>query len=98
MSGLVDEIHVLHQLVVFQIRKPLPNPRIVERDEGDPAATIVAGKPVYLPVTELTLAVKENQVCLRIGLTQLLIRFVDNFGHRSLIKESLSPDAQPHLN
>ena len=61
----VDDNHLLHHLVVSQIRIALSHDRIVQRNKRQPACPIPPRKPLHLPTAKVALAIKNNDI--RVG-------------------------------
>jgi hypothetical protein len=61
----IDQVHVLHQLLVRQVRISLAHSRIVQRDERQPPGTVPPCQPRHLAAAKATLPVKNDHIGIR---------------------------------
>jgi hypothetical protein len=58
----VNDIHLIHQLLVAQIRKSFRNPRIVKGNEGEAVAAVQSGQALDLPIAKLAVTVIDDDI------------------------------------
>lgn len=57
-----DHVHLLHQLIVSEVRAELIDTWIVEREEGESPTAIPPPQAVHLPATELAVSVVDHHI------------------------------------
>ncbi len=59
---MVDDDHLTHQLFVRQVRVPLGDQRIVQRDKGQPATPVPGGQTFNLSPANPAVAVVDDHI------------------------------------